>query len=198
MSPRRHIVITGTGRAGTTFLVELLTHLGLETGFSIDQIPTLKDKIGRAGLESDIRNQNSPFIVKSPWFCDYADQVIYRKDIVIEHIFIPVRDLHAAAESRRHVTISGSPNGGLWHTDSHNQGDQERILLMQLYKLMHAVSDTEIPVTLLRYPRITRDDTYLFNKLYPIVSDIEFNYFQRVFTCVVRSEHVHRFNENDC
>ena len=36
MTPRRHVVITGTGRAGTSFLVELLTHLGLETGFGVE------------------------------------------------------------------------------------------------------------------------------------------------------------------
>lgn len=198
MPTRRHIVITGTGRAGTTLLVELLAHLGLETGFKINEMPRLKDQIGRAGLEHDIRQENCPFVVKSPWFCDYADEIIYRSDIVIEHIFVPIRNLHAAAESRRYVTNAGSPNGGLWHTDSSNQGDQERVLLMQLYKLMLAVSDTEIPVTLLRYPRLTRDETYLFNKLQPAIPNIELIDFQQIFASVVRSEYVHRFNENDC
>ena len=34
---RRHLVITGVGRSGTTFLVELLTGLGLDTGFHVTQ-----------------------------------------------------------------------------------------------------------------------------------------------------------------
>jgi hypothetical protein len=100
MSPRHHVVITGTGRAGTTFLVELLTCLGLDTGFSADSVGQKKDRHGRAGLEHDIRESNCPFLVKSPWFCDYAEEVICRDDILIEHIFIPIRDLNAAAESR--------------------------------------------------------------------------------------------------
>jgi hypothetical protein len=33
--PRRHY---GTGRAGTTFLVQLLIHTGLDTGFEVDTI----------------------------------------------------------------------------------------------------------------------------------------------------------------
>lgn len=31
--PKHHIIISGTGRAGTTFLVQLLTELELDTGF---------------------------------------------------------------------------------------------------------------------------------------------------------------------
>ena len=31
--PRRHLVTTGVGRSGTTYLVELPTRLGLDTGF---------------------------------------------------------------------------------------------------------------------------------------------------------------------
>ncbi len=66
MYKRKHILITGTGRAGTTFMVELLTHLGLDTGFNADTVTGLKDEMGRAGLEKDIRNNDCPFIVKSP------------------------------------------------------------------------------------------------------------------------------------
>ena len=198
MPIRRHAVITGTGRAGTTFLVELLTHLGLETGFSTNEASRQKSKIGRAGLEKDIRQKNCPYIVKSPWFCDYAKEVVHRKDILIDHIFIPIRNLHAAAESRRYVTKTGSPEGGLWYTNSTQRGDQENILLMQLYKLLHAISDTEIPITLLSYPRITKDSVYLFNKLKPIMPNTTFKEFQQIFSAVVRPEFVHQFNEDDC
>ena len=33
-APVHKLVITGTGRAGTTFLVQLLTELGLDTGYA--------------------------------------------------------------------------------------------------------------------------------------------------------------------
>jgi hypothetical protein len=198
MEPRRHVVISGTGRAGTTFLVELLTHLGLDTGFSIDETIALKHEVGRAGLEHDIRNPGCPFIVKSPSFCEYAGQVVNRQDILIEHLFIPIRDLHAAAESRRQVSSAGSPFGGLWHTASFAPGQQEKFLLARFYHLMHMASGTDIPVTLLGFPRITQDATYLFKKLQPIIPGIAFTDFQSVFSAVVRTDLVHRFNERDC
>jgi hypothetical protein len=216
MTPRHHVVITGTGRAGTTFLVELLTHLGLETGFNAGDIVHRIHKDARAGLEHDIRQNNCPFVVKSPWFCDYAGEVICRDDIFIEHILIPFRDLDAAAESRRHVSKTSVSSklplaerlshiinpkaipGGLVHTQSDKPGEQEEILLRQIYKLMLAISGTTIPVTLMRYPRITKDCPYLYGKLKPILQNIEFESFRGTFNALVRPELVHSFNKYDC
>ncbi len=211
---RNHIVITGTGRSGTTFVVELLTHLGLDTGFSGDEIESRKYQGARAGLEHDIRQDDCPFIVKSPWFCDYADEVMCRDDIVIEHVLIPMRDLYGAAESRRFVTkreVSQLPlvprlkhvfrpvefAGGLWHTRSNKPGRQEEILQGTLYRLMLALSDTTSPVTLMRYPRIVRDCSYLFGKLKPILPGTTYESFCVAFSKTVRPELVHRFGKND-
>jgi hypothetical protein len=211
---RDHVVITGTGRCGTSFLVELLTRLGLETGFSADEVVARKFKEARAGLEHDIRSTDCPFIVKCPAFCDYAEEVIRRDDIVIEHIFVPVRDLNAAAESRRFVNGASFQNlsflgqlmylirpwvfpGGLWRTTSSKPGIQEEMLLNQIYKLMLAVANTSLPVTFLRYPRIVKDCPYLFQKLQPILSDIPFESFQAAFIETANLELVHSFNEAD-
>lgn len=197
MPSRRHAVITGTGRAGTTFLVELLTHLGLETGFNADTVTGLKDEIGRAGLEKDIRKDDCPFIVKSPWFCDIAEEVLQRPDVNIEHIFIPIRELGAAAESRRFVTQSGSRYGGLWHTTSSEIGQQENILLQQLYKVLFASSDVDIPITFIRYPKLTKDSEYLYKKLKPIMTRVSYQKFDDQFRKIVQPQLVNSFNDND-
>lgn len=205
-------MITGTGRARTTFLVELFTHLGLETGFGTDDIASNKFKIVRAGLEHDLRNNGCPYIVKSPHFCDYSNDVLRQDDIVIEHVFIPIKDLQAAAESRRYVSKAGVKElslaqriklmirpggvaGGLWHTNKPEE--QEEILLKQVYKLVLALSDTNIPVTLMHYPRITQDNQYLFSKLKPVLPNIELELLCDTFNNVVRPELVHSFNSKD-
>lgn len=209
---RRHVVISGTGRAGTTFLVALLTNLGFDTGFSEKEIERLKSETARAGLEHDIREEGSPYIIKSPWFCDYAGDVLARKDIVIEHVFIPVRDLDAAAESRKFVhrnTIlkeklwrrikrkffSTNVKGGLWHTNDYDK--QKEVLLCQVYKLLMVLSNTNIPITIMNFPRIVKDSKYLYTKLSSILLDIDYEKFILSFKETVRIDLIHSFNEND-
>ena len=71
--PRHHIIISGTGRAGTTFLVQLLTELGLDTGFP--RAVSQTDANSNAGMELDIRDIKAPYIIKNPWLCDYLDEI---------------------------------------------------------------------------------------------------------------------------
>jgi hypothetical protein len=193
-------VITGTGRAGTTFLVLLLSELGLDTGFNADRAAGRIDEVGRAGLEHDIRRDGSPYVVKNPRFCTYAADVVARDDIAIDHVFVPIRDLHAAAESRRQVSGAApvqGVGGGLWHTSSTAPGDQEAALLQQLYELLVVLSGTAIPVTLMRYPRLVTDPAYLFDKLRPVLGDIEYETFVAAFRKFARPDLVHSYNAND-
>lgn len=209
---RRHVVITGTGRTGTSFLVELLTHLGLETGFAPEDLARHKSAIARAGFEHDIRSADAPFIVKSPWFCDYCDEILRRDDIAIDHVYIPMRDSTAAAESRRFVTrqttatfpiwkrmkhllAKQSVAGGIWHTK--NSSQQEDVLLGQVYKLVLALSRTMVPVTLLQYPLIVNDSIYLFEKLQPILGPMTYSEFESTHSKVARKDLVHSFTPND-
>lgn len=79
------------------------THLGLETGFRPEEVESETKKASRAGMEQDIGCEGAPYIVKGPWFCDFAKGVISRDEIVVEHLFSPIRGLHAAAEGRPYV-----------------------------------------------------------------------------------------------
>jgi len=212
---RKHVLITGTGRAGTTFLVELLTNLGFATGFTADEIKKKKNKLGRAGLEHRLLSPNCPYIVKDPWFCDYAAEALEREDVAIEHIFIPIRNLSAAAESRRFVTREGLKKkplmkriafflgkkmefpGGLWHTRSLKKNAQEIVLLNQLYKLLLPLSEYHIPTTFIRYPRSVQDGQYLFEKLKPVLRDIDLTTFLDAHAKTARPDLVHQFNDDD-
>jgi len=190
---RRHCVITGTGRAGTTFLVKLLTNLGLDTGFTPNDLITKTDPIAHAGLEHDIRRASSPYIIKNPAFCDISHEIFARDDIAIDHIFIPIRDLTAAADSRREVTQKNidlnRPNfkslglrenpfpGGLWHTEIGAESEQEMILLKKIYNLLEGSARSHVPITLISYPLLANNPIYLYEKLKPILGDIHRDFF---------------------
>src|SRR5438132_8117896 len=95
---RHHCIISGTGRVGTSLLVQIATHAGLPTGFNHNALAL--DPLAHAGLEHDLRDATAPYIVKSPWICTYITEIATRSDIVIDHAIIPVRKLDDAASSR--------------------------------------------------------------------------------------------------
>jgi len=170
--------------------------------------------VARAGLEKDIREEDCPYLVKSPHFCQYAEEVLSRSDIVIEHVLIPMRDVQAAAESRRYVTQQAlakwSPMkrwmkkilrrhgvAGGAPTDPTEAADLEVILLKRLYGLVLALSNTSVPVILLRYPRLVKDCSYLFEKLTPILGAITYEEFRSVFEKTASPDLAHSFSEED-
>jgi hypothetical protein len=197
---RSHVVISGTGRAGTTFLIQLLTHLGLDTGFDVNTLELFP--IARAGLEMDIRAPNAPYIIKNPHICFLAEEVL-ASSVRIEHAIIPVRQFEAAAASRIHVQklATGNVNGkdrvpgGLWITDKADE--QVGVLRLQFTQLIEVLVRHDIPITFLAYPRLVRDPDYLYGKLKFLLGDIGLATFQEAFNGLVRPEWIHQFNGDD-
>lgn len=191
-----HYLISGTGRSGTTFLVVLLTHLGFDTGFDLDALDDGIRAESKAGLEFDIRNSNCPYIVKSPWFCRFADDALSSGKLQIEHVLIPIRDLYAAAESRRRVTRESPGTAGLWLTDSFDDGVQEGILTENLYRLVFTLTRHEVPFSFIEYPRLVLDARYLYSGLGSLVANIPFHEFNEVFEKVRRPEWVGNYRRS--
>lgn len=198
---RGHVVITGTGRAGTTYLVHLLTALGFDTGYKLETIQSSIDDNAKAGLEIDVRSSDAPFICKSPWFSEYAAEAL--STVKIQHIIIPVRDFHDAAESRKRVTIShqeatGSENtqgidGGLVFTDK--LGDQLQHLYEQFARLIVTVADYDVPVTFVHFPRFASDPEYLYKKLSFLLEKVKYQDFLKAYSEVTRRDYIHSFSK---
>jgi hypothetical protein len=197
---RSHVVISGTGRAGTTFLVQLLTHLGLNTGFDVNSMELYP--MARAGLETDIRDAGAPYVVKDPLLCDFLEEVL-ASSVRIEHAIIPVRRFDAAAASRAHVQklVTGNADGkdpvkgGLWDTDKAD--DQVALLRVKFTRLIEALVRHDIPITFVGYPRLIRDPDYLYAKLGFLLGDIDLALFRAVFARTARPEWVHQFTADD-
>jgi len=76
------------------------------------------------GMERDLLEANAPSVVKSPYICDYLDDVLRQGYVKVVHTLVPMCDLFAAAETRRDVqrTSKHAPGacvpGGLWSMSS--------------------------------------------------------------------------------
>jgi hypothetical protein len=200
MPVRHHVIISGTGRAGTTFLVQLLTALNQDTGYR-DNSAVAPNCDG--GMESDLRNPDAPYFVKDPWLCDTLADILRSGTVTIDHAFVPVRELFAAAESRRDVSRRTGPDvyaafgpvvpGGCWPSDQIE--DQESVLARKFYTLLETLTAYDIPTSLLHFPRFATDPAHLFQKLSVCLTGIEYPQFEAAFRATSQPGKIHQFTK---
>lgn len=196
INENKHIIISGIGRSGTTFLVKIFTELGMDTGFTPGDYPIFDNC--NAGLEISLKKVNSPYIVKDPRLCDYLPEVIALGK-VIEHAFIPVRKLEHAVGSRLsvqqrslHLSEAGkSVPGGLWDVSSGDQ--QQSVLTEKFYRLVQNLTVFDIPTTFIDFPRFANDPIYLFEKLQPVLK-VNFECFQEAYFRIADPSAIHDFD----
>lgn len=187
-APSRHLMIAGTGRAGTSFLVRYLHALGLDTHISRHGDGQW-DEAAQAGLENlpiGVAPGSLPYVVKSPWLTECIDQVLAEGAIALDAVVIPVRDLAEATTSRLVIEQQAIQRGPVWSTGAgHGWGiwsgapggvlyslhplDQARVLAMGFHHLVQRLVAADIPVVLLAFPRMAQDGDYLFARLRPVL-----------------------------
>ena len=170
-----HLVIAGTGRAGTSALVRFLGACGLPVGDA-----TWFER-ARAGLEHRLA-PGAPYVVKDPalgLYCDQVDMTSLHVDVLV----LPVRDLEDATDSRlyvEHLRLAdshltelssdivslGTAGGALV---SLHPLDVARTLAILEHRVLRWAARWDIPVVLLDFPRFTSDDDHLIGRLWPYI-----------------------------
>ena len=175
----KRIIITGTGRAGTTFLMKLFTLLDLDTGFNKENVDEFIDNISHGGLEFSLSKHIPHKYIKNPAIMDCFDDFI--KDYDVEKIIIPIRDIKEVADNRAEISKKSSTGwGGLWGTD--NPLKQKEILEQKLLKFLLDASKYHIPIVFISFEKMFSDKEYLYKKLDIGVPKSKFN---KVFDLIV-------------
>jgi hypothetical protein len=192
-APAHKVIITGTGRAGTTFLVRLLTELGLDTGYTRQNWPRDYFTHCDAGLEHDLAEPGAPYIVKNPALCEKLDFILANGCIVIDHAFIPIRELEAVASSR--IRVGGAnesvPGGLLKNSDP---ALQKSVLAEMFHQLVHTLVARDIPHTFLLFPRFACEADYAYIRLRPILGSMPLETFRKAFARVSNPALIHDFS----
>lgn len=162
------IIITGSGRAGTSMLVQLLTRLGFDTGFE-----PYKEKYNpliRCGCETGRKYDGTPIewyeqaksdprILKSPKYAAALKYILHTGAMTIEHVIIPVRDLHDSAVSRVNAGLGG------WPVEGNDPLEIEEGLAWVLGKAIEACVIYRVPFTLMRFPDFVGHKQYCYDCL---------------------------------
>ncbi|MDI3380721.1 hypothetical protein ACFPPF_08175 [Xenophilus aerolatus] len=181
---RHHLLIGGTGRAGTSFLVQYLAACGLDTHLARGR-PEY-DEEANAGLEDvPLGAADAPYVVKSPWLYEFAGRLLADPQVAVDAVIVPMRDLVDAVTSRivnemrarralatlpedcQHWASWGVVPGGVVY--SLNPVDQARLLALGFHQLLCTLVQHRVPVVLLDFPRFIDDADYLHTALAPVL-----------------------------
>ena len=182
--PRHHLLIAGTGRSGTSFLVRFLAAMGLETHLAKSGDARWHED-ANAGLEDlplPAAFDDLPYVIKTPFLADIIDDVLRDPGLAIDAVIVPVRDLAEAAASRTVTQLQAihqlqpwmsaldrmvenwgvTPGGTVF---SLNPVDQGRLLAVGFHRLIERLTRAEVPMLFLDFPRLAQDPAYLFARL---------------------------------
>ena len=199
-----HIIVAGTGRAGTSFLMALLTELGYDTGFDT-WIRGWDHKV-RAGeewgypwafkinklyeLEWNWPKTNTnmaattfiPRVVKSPRFAFQLHKLLEKNQIKVDYAIVPFRKVkHVAASYLKAGLEWESPGREQFFKKMPPQRRKELFWYIQLGYMLETFVEYEIPHVFIRFPKMVEDGEYLFNKLILPFPDLDRDKFFTVY-----------------
>lgn len=166
------ILITGTGRSGTTFLIKLFSFLDFDTGYTKDNYHISISKNCNSGMEKNINASN--YVLKNPLFLESIENICKNDKYNIKYVIIPIRDYKKSALSR---VSHKNNNGGLWKATNLDEQILYYNKLMANY--MYMMAKYEINTILLDFDKMVGDSEYLYNKLKIVLDekDITFDKF---------------------
>ena len=181
------IVITGTGRCGTSFLMHLFTALGYKTGYDLDECEQYLKRSGcNGGIEHSIGTERfeKSHIVKNPeWF--YKPELL---DFDIDYMIIPMRSISDVAKSRE--LVGSDKYGGFWQGAT-NVNEQITIDHKASINFMSYIIQKRLTVIFLDFPKIIKDFNYLFDKLIFLHLLFGVDEFKRQWDQIAGIEKVH-------
>jgi hypothetical protein len=170
------ILITGTGRCGTTFLIKLFSFLEFNTGFNRNNYMAFIHNNCNSGMETPY--DSDYYINKNPQFISNIENILKDTSIKIKTVIIPIRDFKSSAISR----VKNSNNkGGLWNAfDELSQINYYKDIISNYIYFM---TKYEINTIFIDFDKMISDKKYLFDKLKNILDEknIEFDVFSNVY-----------------
>lgn len=187
------IVISGTGRCGTTFLMILFTLLQYNTGFTPGNYDNHIFANCNSGLENlDIARMATQYeVVKHPELTDHPDLLDkFLEKYTIRQMIIPIRNYEDAAESRAKLGGvnggDGSIAGGLWKAN--NKEEQLDFYRYKMSNYLVSMVRHDIPTIFLDFNQMIRDPHYLYSKLHTLCEGIDFETFQIAYNEATRHQ----------
>ena len=170
------ILITGTGRCGTTFLIKLFSFLDFDTGYNKDNYKEFIHSNCNSGMEKN--SYENYYILKNPDFMRDIKEILESNSCKIKKVIIPIRNLDISAKSR---VKNGNLSGGLFNAS--DELSQIEFYKKILSNYIYFMNKYNINTIFIDFNKMINDKEYLFNKLKSILDEknIDFETFCNVY-----------------
>jgi hypothetical protein len=171
------ILITGTGRCGTTFLIKLFSFLGYNTGYNENNFHKYIYTNCNSGMERKINEKFD--VLKNPLFIENIESIVNDKNIIIKCIIIPIRDYNESAKSREN---NGKGKcGGLWNANNEKEQVEYYNKLMANY--IYIMTKYNLNTIFLDFNKMTTNKQYLYDKLKNIFDEknITIDFYSEIY-----------------
>lgn len=167
------ILITGTGRCGTTFLMLIYIHLNEDTPYKKENYEKYIYKNCNSGLENNYLDNYR--ILKNPSYLNNILNIFNDSKINLKYFIIPIRNLENSCKSRE---INGFKAGGFINKCS-NYEQQLNNYNYLISNYLYLYVKYSIPTIFIDFDKMIIDSKYLYDKLLPTFTKIitfeEFN-----------------------
>lgn len=169
------VMVTGTGRCGTTLIIKIFSFVGMNTGYTLEDYTDGIDTGCNAGMERPVMSRFT--VLKNPLFLSLVPNIL--EEIRIKYMIVPIRDYVASAESRKRHTEMGLKGGGFVN-GAKDIESQVVLYNKAMAKFVLDITKYDVPTIFLDFDRMISDRKYVWNKLKPVfddfkVSEEEFN-----------------------
>jgi hypothetical protein len=168
------ILVSGTGRCGTTFLIKLFTFLNMDTGFTKENCKEFIEDKTLGGLESYVNSKHT--VIKNPQYI--VDLPEWIDQIRIKCMIIPIRNYKDSAKSRVR-TAPHNKKGGLWYAN--DLESQVTFYHKQMSEYLLYMVQHDIPTIFLDFKKMVSDPMYLYQKLKSILKNTSFDVFFKAY-----------------
>jgi len=176
------ILVTGTGRCGTTFLTKIFTRLDFDTGFDKTKLNLHISKNCNGGLEKR-KDYRKYYITKSPDFLCDLGFIVKDTTVNIKYVVFPIRNYSESAKSRERCNKVAGTNGegGFWCAT--NEKEQIEFYYKAIANYIYLTTQHDIKTIFLDFDKMVSDEKYLFDKLKVILDEknVEFELFSKIY-----------------
>lgn len=164
-----NVIITGPGKCGGSLLMQILTELGIDTGFPKGL--TFKNNDAGGNYEKKLRGSSVklplPYVIKEPQMCADIDLRIKKMKLDVDHIYVLLRrpgpEAVALEFMRRETKHKDTFEEGL---DPRDLEKVTRAIAQRELQVVNLVAEIQSPHTLVSYPRFASDLNYAFSKFW--------------------------------